>query len=128
MTLLPALAAALALQSAPTLEAMRWDKRVVVVFAADEAMAKRQRTLFTDTSGMAERNLHRIEVIGDRVSGTSTSAAELRRRLQPEGDFAVLLIGKDGGVKLRSAEPVTQDQLFAIIDAMPMRASEMRRR
>ncbi|WP_448660389.1 DUF4174 domain-containing protein [Sphingomonas sp. CJ99] len=127
MALLPALTAALALQSAPTLESMRWDKRVVVVFAADEAMAKRQRALLTDASGMAERDLHRIEVIGDRVSGSSTSAAALRQRLKPDGPLTVLLIGKDGGVKLRSAEPVSQDRLFETIDAMPMRASEMQR-
>jgi hypothetical protein len=124
MTALSTLIAALALQSAPTLEAMRWQKRVIVLFAADEAMARRQRALLTDAGGITERDLHLIEVIGDRVSGTSTPAAELRRRLKPEGTFTLILIGKDGGVKLRSAAPVAQDRLFDVIDAMPMRATE----
>ena len=42
------------------------------------------------------------------------------------GDFAVLLIGKDGGVKLRSDVPLTADRIFATIDSMPMRQREMR--
>ena len=41
-------------------------------------------------------------------------------------DFAVLLIGKDGGVKLRSAEPVPSRRIFDLIDSMPMRKREMR--
>jgi len=36
----------------------------------------------------------------------------------------VVLIGKDGGEKLRSAQPITAERLFATIDAMPMRQSE----
>ncbi|WP_340153321.1 DUF4174 domain-containing protein [uncultured Marivirga sp.] len=37
-----------------------------------------------------------------------------------------LLIGKDGGVKLRSISPITNKKLFETIDAMPMRQREMR--
>jgi len=39
--------------------------------------------------------------------------------------FQVLLIGKDGGVKLRSSEPVSMKDLFGLIDSMPMRQQEM---
>lgn len=42
--------------------------------------------------------------------------------------FTVVLIGKDGGEKLKSADPVTTDFLFALIDAMPMRRLEMQSR
>ncbi|HPD45459.1 MAG TPA: DUF4174 domain-containing protein [Anaerohalosphaeraceae bacterium] len=35
--------------------------------------------------------------------------------------FAVLLIDKDGGVQLRSTEPVEPDLLFALIDNAPVR-------
>jgi hypothetical protein len=48
----------------------------------------------------------------------------LRTSFGAEG-FEVLLIGKDGGVKLRQQEPVGTDVLFAVIDAMPMRRQEM---
>jgi hypothetical protein len=40
------------------------------------------------------------------------------------GEFAAVLVGKDGTVKLNVHEPVSNGELFAIIDAMPMRAAE----
>lgn len=40
--------------------------------------------------------------------------------------FSVVLIGKDGGEKLRRAVPLAPKELFAIIDAMPMRQAELR--
>jgi len=41
------------------------------------------------------------------------------------GPFQVYLIGKDGTVKLRSAEPVPVKDIFGLIDSMPMRRQEM---
>lgn len=40
--------------------------------------------------------------------------------------FSVVLIGKNGGEKLRRATPLSPEELFAIVDAMPMRRAEMR--
>jgi hypothetical protein len=45
-----------------------------------------------------------------------------------DGAFAAVLVGRDGGEKLRSAEPVPAEKLFDLIDAMPMRQREMRAR
>ena len=43
-------------------------------------------------------------------------------------DFqGVLLIGKDGGIKLRKPFPVKPSTLFETIDGMPMRKAEMRK-
>jgi hypothetical protein len=42
------------------------------------------------------------------------------------GAFAVVLVGKDGGEKLRSTEPLRSRDLLDRIDAMPMRRREMR--
>ena len=42
------------------------------------------------------------------------------------GTFTVLLIGKDGGVKLRRETRVKLEEIFSLIDAMPMRQREMR--
>ena len=42
------------------------------------------------------------------------------------GTFTVLLIGKDGSVKLRREEIVKLDEIFSLIDTMPMRQREMR--
>ncbi|ULQ57595.1 DUF4174 domain-containing protein [Flavihumibacter rivuli] len=42
--------------------------------------------------------------------------------------FTVILIGKDGGEKYRSDSLVQPKALMAIIDAMPMRKQEMKRK
>ena len=43
-----------------------------------------------------------------------------------ERGFAVVLVGKDGGVKKVWRDPVDPKGIFTIIDAMPMRQQEMR--
>lgn len=51
---------------------------------------------------------------------------QLRIKYNPDGAaFRVVLIGKDGGVKYETIEPIGPEQLFSIIDAMPMRQQEM---
>lgn len=40
--------------------------------------------------------------------------------------FEVFLIGKDGGIKLKSDQVLANEKLFSTIDAMPMRRNEMR--
>jgi hypothetical protein len=58
---------------------------------------------------------------------------ETARRQRPElavgptTIFEVLLVGKDGGVKLRREQPVAASEIVALIDTMPMRRQEMRR-
>jgi hypothetical protein len=42
--------------------------------------------------------------------------------------FSLSLVGKDGGEKLRSPRPVSPEELFALVDAMPMRQRERRER
>jgi len=43
------------------------------------------------------------------------------------GTFAVLLVGKDTGVKRRADDVVSPDALYSQIDSMPMRQREMQR-
>lgn len=52
--------------------------------------------------------------------------SELAKRYHiKSGQFPVMLIGRDGGEKYRTHEPVTTKKLFDIVDAMPMRQSEI---
>lgn len=62
--------------------------------------------------------------------GGAGDGAEGRRQALGvgEGPFAAVLVGKDGTVKLRSDEPVPAEELFDLVDAMPMRRREMRER
>ncbi|NYD89522.1 DUF4174 domain-containing protein [Sphingomonas melonis] len=63
-----------------------------------------------------------MTIVGDRVSGADDGAAALRKRYRlPAGGFVAILIGKDGGEKLRSAKPILPEVLAGTIDAMPMR-------
>jgi Domain of unknown function (DUF4174) len=48
-----------------------------------------------------------------------------RYRVGPS-QFTILLIGKDGGEKLRSLTPVTMETVTQLIDSMPMRQKELR--
>jgi hypothetical protein len=54
-------------------------------------------------------------------------AAKARRRFHVDaGEFAVVLVGKDGGEKLRSSKPLPFKRLEDVIDGMPMRQEEMK--
>jgi hypothetical protein len=61
-------------------------------------------------------------IFGD---GNLVNARQLRKEADIKGaEFKAVLIGKDGGIKLASAEVIADEQLFGLIDQMPMRRSE----
>ncbi len=57
------------------------------------------------------------------MSRVGMSFKEMKRG---NSDFELILVGLDGTVKLRRQLAVEADELFGIIDGMPMRRSEMR--
>lgn len=84
-------------------------KRVLVISAPDAAhpaYREQAAALLPEWSGLIERDF----VIESRFGARA---------------FAVVLIGKDGGEKLRRSAPLATDELFAVVDAMPMRRAEM---
>lgn len=119
------------------LETYRWAKRVLLVFAphADSALYQRQQQmLLVGEHGLNERDMVVILVLKGAVSmeeppTAHVSAVELRDAygVLPH-EFQVVLIGKDGGLKLRREQPISLADLFSLIDTMPMRKQEMRRR
>jgi len=124
------------LEAAP-LDHLRGQNRVIVMFAGapDEAALARQQRLLSDAAaGLLERDLvvisaSKAAVVVDGIEREDLDAARLRQAYEvPRQGFQLILIGKDGGVKRRSAEPVAVDDLFALIDSMPMRRREMRER
>ena len=106
-------------------------QRQLFIFAANAAtpaLAEQRRLLAERNTELAERDLTVIQIVGSRLAGAPGNAMQLRRRYHvTASQFRVLLIGKDGGVKLDRTEPVDTVELFATIDAMPMRKDEMRR-
>ena len=108
-----------------------WTSRVLIAFAPDAddpALAQQRRVLADAAAGAGERDLVLVEVVGNAVraipggeDSAGSDAAALRRRFAAPADrFKAVLVGKDGGAKLDSAEPIPADRLFATIDAMPM--------
>jgi tRNA G18 (ribose-2'-O)-methylase SpoU len=105
--------------SAQNLTDYKWKNRILLVFGNEknEELLEKQQAIFNaQKSELAERELMVF------VNPESDSMAKLRK----EKGFEVILIGKDGGVKKRKTALITTDELFGIIDSMPMRQSEMR--
>ncbi|WP_434729820.1 DUF4174 domain-containing protein [Rhizobium binae] len=116
-----------------SLAAFQWKNRVFILFAdRDNARAARQENqLLADRSALDERDMVVLKVSGGKVralfgAADSLDGEAIRHDLEgPEaGEFAGYLLGKDGTVKLKLSEPITNGELFAIIDSMPMRAAE----
>ena len=120
----------------PSLEAYRWQNRLLLVFAPaedDPRLARQMALSRAYGDGLAERDLLLMEIIGSkkmRIEGHAGSLADakaLRDRHNVADDaFAVILIGKDGGVKLRKPLPWDVRELSRVIDKMPLRQQEIR--
>jgi hypothetical protein len=98
-------------------------KRQVLILYNQQGLSiknKQLAELNKDQQGLSERDItiHIIE--------TSNEKAEAKKwRVDDTKAFTFILIGKDGGEKLRSDTVVPYRKLFATIDAMPMRRTEM---
>jgi len=99
----------------------------------DSEELRQQRSLFASAvDGLRERDIVLIEAVGQKIAtivgpDCDSSAQDLRAHYGIDASrFSVVLVGKDGGVKLRAEEAVPAEKLFALIDAMPMRQREMR--
>ncbi len=120
------------------LSQFRWKHRPLLIFAtdADDPNAQKTRRALDDSAcELQDRDMLIGWILehGERRLGESsidsTMADALRSRLRiREGDFAAVLIGKDGGVKARYAKAPDLSEVFSLIDGMPMRRSEMRQR
>jgi Domain of unknown function (DUF4174) len=123
--------------TAQTMSDYMWKKRPIVVFAPSDGDARyvRQKLAITgNRTAFLDRDVVVVYVVGGTVShdlgaGPGLSAAALRTRFRAsEGAFRVLLLGKDGGIKLDSPVTITAVDIFSEIDRMPMRRDEARKR
>ncbi|WP_375461381.1 DUF4174 domain-containing protein [uncultured Enterovirga sp.] len=126
LALLAASAALTSPAAADGLDLLAWSSRALVVVApsaSDPRLAEQTRLYAAAARGARERDLVLVEGVG-----RDAAAEGLRRRFGVAPDaFVAILVGKDGGAKLRSAAPIPAERLFAEIDQMPMRQDEMRR-
>jgi hypothetical protein len=73
-------------------------------------------------TGMTERD---IDVVS--IPYSIQNATQYKQwKVDTSAAFTFILVGRDGGEKHRSSEVVTTAKLFGLIDAMPMRKSEIK--
>ncbi len=103
------------------LGSLRWTNRPIVVFADSDADPRFQEQidkLLSDQPALLDRDVVIL------VDTDPSQKSPLRQKLRPRG-FMLVLIGKDGGIKLRKPSPWTVRELSRTIDKMPMRQREI---
>ena len=101
-----------------------WQARPLVVFAPSENDPRLQLQLQFIEDRRADLDERDVVVLIDTAEAEGSA---LRDELHPR-DFQLVLIGKDGGVKLRKPFPWDVREISRVIDKMPMRREELRRR
>jgi hypothetical protein len=115
----------------------QWKNRLLFVFAPtreEPPFKALHDSIVARKADVEDRDLVVFEVLESDPSTRDgepldpASARQLRERFgAPAGEFSVVLVGKDGGVKLDRQDRTSLDEIFALIDSMPMRQHEMRR-
>lgn len=113
----------------------QWRHRLLFLIAPqadDPGLAAQQREIALQRDALLDRDIRLFQLLPDRgfVEENALSAETalgLRKRLGvTTADRLVILIGKDGGIKRRSALNTDLREILLQIDAMPMRRDEMR--
>ncbi len=118
------------------LSTFRWKNRLILLFGpklGDPQYRQQVEALSQDAPGLEERDILVFHFLNQggafyqskEISPNSTQKLQKKYKIDPS-TFTCILIGKDGGVKLRKEEVVQLNSLYALIDSMPMRQSEMR--
>ena len=125
--------------NAQQLEKHRWKNRVIILVSSsfqNDDLQNQMAILRSDLKGLEERKLVSYQIVDQEYKSGLTSNGTLkptnevflnRFELSPTG-FSIYLIGLDGGIKLRKDYPAQLPDLYSLIDSMPMRQSEMRRK
>ena len=122
-------------QADSPLDPYRWQNRVLLVFAPsdnDGRLSATRKLAREHSRGFEDRHLITVVALtegeapeGQPLGRIQTDSLREQYGIGPS-DFAVFLIGKDGGVKLGLERPPRAAELFELIDSMPMRQQEMR--
>lgn len=122
--------AAVSAQSTGPIARYKWKNRPLLVFApsAEHAAYREQiRRVNAHRAGFNERDMVIVAVLAQEARRDAAADRALRSRFRVgTDDFVVILIGKDGTAKDRWTEPAPMDEVFRLIDGMPMRRREMR--
>lgn len=112
----------------------QWKNRLLLVFSDDrnsDIFKEQINILSKDKEGLLERKLIIYQFSKDKFTIDFNSkwypAKKLTKKNRSKNKtFEVVLIGLDGGIKLRQTKLVPLDKLFTLIDGMPMRRNELK--
>lgn len=100
-------------------------KREIILLAEDKMnpdLLQQERILRADEASLAERDI--TITLVTPLSDKKRYDTFMKKRK----GFLFILIGKDGSEKIISETPVSLQQLFGLIDSMPMRRYEIETR
>jgi hypothetical protein len=116
----------------------KWKNRLLFIFAPDanHALFKNLRGEVTaQKEELRDRDVIVFELLEQGPSKMNTSpldpqqADSIRDHFDISPDaFGMILVGKDGGIKLRRNDQVDIGEIFKFIDSMPMRKIEMQQK
>ena len=111
------------------LEKHQWNDRILLILNAEDDQQLSE--FLSDTNGLKERKLVNYDLKPGKArlvfpEKTAFRESALFKKYAENKNFEVVLIGLDGGVKLRQTEILENEELFAVIDGMPMRKAEIR--
>jgi len=112
--------------------------RLLLIFSPDDndsLFKKLQSEIIAQEAEVEDRDLVVFEILERGQSRMNTAHLDqeavdsIRKRLAvPQSTFRVILIGKDGGMKLERDDQVGLEEIFERIDSMPMRKNEIRQK
>ena len=124
--------------NAQNMESHTWKNRVLLLLTQDinNTDYKNQiKELQACNNGLLDRKLivYQITKTGYMIGLSDTSKWQKSSQVYKEYQKAnapiqVILIGLDGGIKLRETDFISCEALFRVIDVMPMRKSELNAR
>lgn len=116
----------------------QWKNRLLFLFAEDandQFFKNLQRQIMAQKAEVDDRDLIVFELPAKgpaRMGATpldQPQADSIRDHFDIPGNaFSLILVGKDGGIKLKRSDPVDLSAVFGLIDSMPMRQNEMRQK
>jgi len=126
--------------TAQDLKQHQWKHRVLIVQTEDEShpLYKDQlKELEGDNKSLSNRKIVLYEITSSQfrvtnyadntISKWSDVEPNFLKKLPENKSFTITLIGLDGGVKMNRNELISIEELFELIDAMPMRIRELQK-
>lgn len=114
---------------------LQWKKRVLIIFSPRDTnvdFIAQRLTLSRNREGLKDRDVVTLMFVKGELDVNNTTgmptinALSIKKSFNISDEkFTILLIGKDGDVKLRRNSRINLCDLFTLIDLMPMRQNEI---